>query len=272
MSRAVVAAILVVSVAAYVVGWWRLARRAAPLPPWRPVAAMTALVAMGTALVSPLDGLAHERFSAHMVQHLLLLVVAAPLALAANPFPVLVWALPPRVRVALRSVFGRRGFGRRWLGRLTDMRVAWALFAMTLWLWHLPALYDRALATEPVHALEHAALFAAAILYWWPLLAPAPRVRSPAHPGAAVAYVVLAGFQSAALGLALMLWPTALYASYAGPDGAVLEDQRWGGVVMWTVTGLVDMAVVMALVWRFLHASERPRTAPWTERTGSVPS
>lgn len=270
MSRAVVATILVASATAYVVGWCRLARRAAPLSPWRLAAAMTAHAAVATALVSPLDGLAHERFSAHMVQHLLLLLIAAPLTLAADPFPVLVWALPVRARVALQPLFARRGLGRRWLVRLTDMRVAWLLFAGIVWLWHLPALYDLALGLAPVHGLEHTTLFAVALLYWWPLLHPAPRVRGAAPPGAAVVYVVLAGFQSAALGLGLTLAPTVLYASYA-PTAGALDDQAWGGILMWTVSSVVDMAVVMAVVWRFLRASESARAAPWTKTTGSVP-
>jgi cytochrome c oxidase assembly factor CtaG len=83
-------------------------------------------------------------------------------------------------------------------------------------------------------------------------------------------YVVLAGFQSAALGLGLTLAPTVLYASYA-PTAGALDDQAWGGILMWTVSGVVDMAVVMAVVWRFLRASESARGAPWTKTTGSVP-
>ena len=261
MNRLVILAILVGSAAVYVGGWWRLGRRAGrPLATWRLAMAMAALAAMATALASPLDGLAHERFSAHMVQHLLLLTVAAPLALLANPFPVVVWTLPAHARVALRPLFARHGVLRPWLRTLTGMPVAWLIFAVTIWLWHLPDLYDRALGNEVVHALEHATLFGAAVVFWWPLLHPAPHVRPAAHGGAAIAYVVLAGFQSAALGLALMLWPTVLYTPYARPAPSALEDQAWGGVLMWGVSGVVDMAVVMALVWKFLAASERART------------
>ncbi|HEV8585387.1 MAG TPA: cytochrome c oxidase assembly protein [Methylomirabilota bacterium] len=260
MSRALVAAILAAWAAAYVIGWWRLARRAdRPPPTWRAAAAMTALAAVATALLSPLDALAHERFSAHMVQHLLLLMVAAPLLLVANPFPVLLWALPAPARIALRPLFTRHGLVRRGLRALTDARRAWGLFAATVWGWHLPALYDLALGAESVHALEHGTLFAAALLFWWPLLDPAPHVRATVRPAVAVVYVVLAGFQSAALGLGLMLWPTVLYASYANAGGS-LDDQAWGGVLMWAVSGVVDMAAVMALVWRFLAAADRRRT------------
>jgi cytochrome c oxidase assembly factor CtaG len=260
MNRGVILALLVGSAAAYVVGWWRLGRRAGrPLATRRLAMAMAAIAALATALVSPLDRLAHERFSAHMVQHLILLTLAAPLALLGNPFPVMVWALPARARVMLRPLFARHGVLRPWLRTLTGMPIAWVIFAGTIWLWHLPALYDRAVDDEVVHALEHAALLGAALVFWWPLLQPAPHVRGKPHPGAAIVYVVLAGFQSAALGLGLMLWPTVLYTPYARGGPSALEDQAWGGILMWTVSGVVDMAIVMALVWRFLAAGERAR-------------
>jgi len=268
---AFVLAIVVGAAVVYVAGWWRLGRRAdRPVATWRLAAALAALATIATALVSPLDGLAHQRFSAHMVQHLLLLTVAAPLGLLANPYPVVMWALPGRARLALRPLLARGGTLRGWLRALTDMPLAWGLFAITIWLWHVPALYDRALGNDLIHALEHATLFGAALVFWWPLLAPAPRVRPAVHPAAAVAYVVLAGFQSAGLGLGLTLWPSVLYTPYAGPAAGALEDQAWGGVLMWAVSGVVDMAVVMALLWKFLAAGERAPSTVSVSHSGTT--
>jgi putative membrane protein len=263
VSRAVVVAVLLAVAAAYVTGWLRLSPRAPAHPPraWRLAAAMAALAALAVALASPLDTLAHERFVAHMVQHLLLMTVAAPLVLLADPFPIVLWALPACARTALQPLFARGGAIRRILGLLTSMPLAWLLFATTVWLWHLPVLYERALNDGRVHALEHFAFFGAALVFWWPVLDPAPRVRRPAHPGAAIVYVVLAAFQSAALGLALMLWPSVLYPSYATAGASPLDDQAWGGILMWAVSAVVDMAVVMALVWRYLE-HEGPRHGP----------
>ena len=259
MTASLVIAGTLVSAGAYATGWLRLARRARHAPPatWRLAAAMAALAAVAVALASPLAALAHERFSAHMVQHLLLLTVAAPLVLLADPFPVMLWALPPRARAAFRGPFGRDGVCRRALVTVTWLPVAWLVSSAVVWLWHLPALYEWALASESAHVVEHVALLAAAILYWWPLLDPAPRVRGRAHPGGAVAYVVLGAFQAAALGLTLILWPTPLYPSYAGPGREPVDDQALGGVLMWAVTAVVDMAAVMALVWRFLAKAPR---------------
>jgi putative membrane protein len=251
-------AVLLLLAAAYITGWLRLSARAAHPPRARRLAAaMAALAALAVALVSPLDTLAHEGFVAHMVQHLLLMSLAAPLVLLADPFPIVLWALPARGRAALRPLFARRGVLRRLLRTLTVMPLAWWLFAAVVWLWHLPVLYERALADGRVHALEHLAFFGAALVFWWPLLDPAPRVRRPPRPAAAIVYVVLAAFQSAALGLALALWPSVLYPFYGARAANALEDQAWGGIVMWSVSGVIDMAVVMALVWRFLAADER---------------
>ena len=253
MTRTAVVAAVVIAAATYVAGWLRLANRAARPPrPWRLGAAMGALAAISVALASPLDALAHQRFTAHMVQHLLLLTVVAPLALLADPFPVVLWALPAAARSALRRLFARGGALRRLLVTLTAPPIAWLTFLGTVWLWHLPALYERALADDLVHGLEHVTLVAAALVFWWPLLDAAPRVRRPPRPAAAIVYVVLAAFQTSALGLALALAPSVLYPSYAVQGVDALEDQAWGGIIMWSVSGLVDMAVVLALVWRFL--------------------
>jgi cytochrome c oxidase assembly factor CtaG len=271
MSPPTVLAGLCLAAAMYSAGWLRLSRRAGrPLAPRRLAAAMTSLVAVGVALCSPLDGLAHERFAAHMVQHLLLTTLAAPLALLADPFPIVLWALSGRARRALRPLFVRHGPLRRLLGVLTWMPIAWLLHALTLWLWHLPGPYERALANGFVHALEHASFVVTALLFWWPLLGPAPRARPPARRGASVVYMVLAGFQSGTLGLGLMLWPTLLYPSYARQGASGLDDQAWGGIVMWSVGGVVDMAVVMALLWRFLAVDEGTRPRPFLDRPDLV--
>lgn len=216
--------------------------------------ALGALLAIALALLSPLDGLAHRLFVAHMVQHMLLIAVAAPALLLADPFPALVWALPRAGRRAVQRWLRRdTTAGRAWR-TLTPMPLAWGCYLLVLWLWHLPVAYDAALGDRLLHDLEHATFFAAAVLFWWPVIHPAPRFRRRASDAARIAYLVLAAFQTAALGLLLTLTPTALYAFYAGaprPPGVdALDDQVWGGVVMWGLGGLVDMLAILALLHR----------------------
>jgi cytochrome c oxidase assembly factor CtaG len=185
-----------------------------------------------------------------MVQHMLLISVAAPALLLADPLPIVVWALPRAARLRARHVLHRGSTTARLWRVTTAMAPAWIVAAVLLWAWHVPAAYDAALSRRWVHDLEHLSFFIAALVFWWPVIHPAPRYRRAASHPARVVYVVLGAFQTAALGLLLTLAPTVLYRAYAGPDG--LEDQALGGVVMWGLGGLVDMIAVLVLVYRSL--------------------
>jgi putative membrane protein len=242
-------------------GWWRLTRRATPGPaPARAAAGTAAVVTLAVALCSPLDDLAHGLLVAHMVQHLLLMMVAAPLLLLADPFPLVLWGLPRPLRrwlgrhLTAASLLGRAG------ARLTAMPAAWAIAVVTLAVWHLPGPHQGALGDGALHAAQHASFFASALLFWWPVLSPAPRWRPAPGDGARIIYLVTATFPNAALGLLLMLSPGVLYPAYAagaprwGPGP--LEDQAWAGFAMWAGAGTVEMLVALGLVWRFLAAHE----------------
>ncbi len=241
----------------YVLGWTRLARRS-PARRRRALAARLALALGGlAALAVALLGLhraAHASFSAHMAQHLLVMLVGVPMILLADPLAAVAWALPTPLRRRVTRVLAARSPLRRAWRTLTAMPAAWTVYTVVLWLWHVPAAYDAALARGLLHDVEHLAFAAAATLFWWPVIRPAPRTRRAAHPGWTIAYLVLAAFQSAALGLLLALAPRPLYAY---PATAALEDQAWGGVLMWAAGGAVDMLAVLAVVWRVLSLGER---------------
>src|SRR5262245_27584505 len=138
--------------AAYACGWRRL-RAAGHAPPrWRLVLYALGLVTVAATLLSPLDDLAGARFSAHMGQHLLLTMVAAPLLLLGNPLPLVLWGLPPHARWPLAAPLRRRARLRAGLSALTFLPVAGLLHVTTVWAWHLPFLYDAAVEHELVHA------------------------------------------------------------------------------------------------------------------------
>jgi putative membrane protein len=256
----------------YAVGWWRLAGRrprraldAAGVPRaglwWRPAAALAALAGAVIALVSPLAALAHHLFVAHMAQHMLLIAVVAPLLLLSNPFPAAVWALPRSARLVTgRLLVGGSGVRVLW-ARLTSIPVAGVVYAGVLWLWHHPVAYDAALGGEWLHHLEHLTFFGAAVLFWWPVTGPAPRARRPPSHGLRIAHVLIAALQSSLLALVLSLYPRVIYESYARAARVSslmpLEDQAWGGIMMWAGGAAVDMLALLILVWRFLAASER---------------
>ncbi len=241
----------------YAVGWVRLRRRSALSPsPWRPACTVAGLATILVSLGSPLDVLAHERFVVHMLQHMLLTTVAAPLLVLADPFPAALWALPRGLRRRIGRVLVRRARARAVWRVLTTPVAAWLAQALTLWTWHIPALYNAALSHPELHVAQHLTLLATAVLFWWPVVTPAPRVARPPTDDVRLVYLVLGAFQTAALGVLLAASPRPLYAAYAGAVDA-LADQARGGVVMWGLGGAVDMLAVMIMLWRFLQRHER---------------
>jgi len=271
---------LLVAAGLYAVGWWRLSRRTpAPIARTRAGLALGGLLAIALALVSPLNGHAERLFVAHMVQHMLLITVAAPSLLLADPFPIVMWALPQPVRIRTGRWLRRASFfGRVW-SSLTAVSVTWIAYALALWGWHIPVAYDAALSDRVVHDVEHVTFFAAAVLFWWPVIHPAPRFRRPVPHALRIVYLVLGAFQTAALGLVLTLAPAVLYESYSAavrPGGlGALDDQVWGGIVMWALGGLIDMIAVLVLLYRSFGggggASGRSSSAA-TSAQGSIPA
>ncbi|HSF04574.1 MAG TPA: cytochrome c oxidase assembly protein [Methylomirabilota bacterium] len=250
-ARPEVAAPLILVAGLYAVGWWRLSGRGGSVSPWRIGAAGVGLLALAVALLSPLDGLAHALFSAHMLQHLLLVSVAAPLLLLADPFAALLWGLPAPLRALAGRLLRPRAPLRRLWWALTAMPVAWLVHVLVIWLWHLPVAYDAAVADRLLHDLEHLAFFGSALLFWWSIAQPAPRVRARPVYSLRVIYLVLAAVQTGLLGLLLTLSPQTWYRSYASP-----EDQALGGMVMWGAGGALDMLAVLILLFRYLSSEE----------------
>src|SRR2546427_1283105 len=148
--KTVLALVLAGLAAAYACGWRRLCTAGHAPPLWRLALYALGLVTIAAALLSPLDDLAAARFSIHMGQHLLLTMMAAPLLLLGNPLPLVLWGLPRRVRGPVAAPLRRRARLRAALSALTFLPVAGVLHVTTVWLWHLPFLYDAAVEHELV--------------------------------------------------------------------------------------------------------------------------
>lgn len=191
------------------------------------------------ALASPLRSTAGEDVGAHMVQHLLLMSVAAPLlALAAgDPIRLLPW---PRAR--------------RWvLGRGSAMAAgAGLVYAVVLWGWHLPVLYDAAVDHDVVHAAEHLTMLGAGVAWWSVVLAAG---RGVSHV-ASFALVVPTAIHSAVLGAVLTFAPRPLYDGGAASPADALAAQQLAGTLMWGIGGVPFMAAAAVLVATWLRRSE----------------
>jgi putative membrane protein len=246
----------------------RLGRRiAGPREKRRAVAFYGGLVVMAAALMSPLDALASTLFSGHMTQHLLLMVVAAPLLVYARPTAALVAGLPEGGRNLMRRS-GLRGPNaqsrlRGTAHALARPVVVWIIGALALWAWHMPSLYEAAVAHEPVHVLEHASFLAAALLFWSVVFASGTR-RGVPRP-IAIVLVFASGVQSSALGAVLLFASTPLYSVHAEGarvwDVSPLSDQQLAGALMWSPPALLYIVVMGWLLVRWFDEME-PASAP----------
>lgn len=211
-----------------------------------------------SALFSPLDALSHLLFSAHMAQHMLLVLVAAPLLVYSAPLVPLLWGLPARGRRALVRGWRRSSWAQRTFFALTAPASVWLLFALALWIWHLPTLYQAALHYPAVHILEHASLLAAAALFWWLILQPLGRRRL--NYGAAVIFIFTTSVHSTVLSALLTFAPTPLYPVYGASVQlwgiTPLEDQRFAGLVMRLPMSLTFLLTAAALFLLWLRALE----------------
>ena len=254
----------------------------------RAIAFYAGLAVLVGALLSPLDPLASTLFSAHMVQHLLLMLVAAPLLVHARPTAALVAGLPTRARLAARGV---RVEPWRSAARTALNPVAvWTAGTLALWAWHVPTLYEAALAHDAVHVLEHASFLGAAVLFWTVVLGSGARPLRSGHAGGplrsghagrrgvsrpvAMLLVLASSVQSSALGLVLLLAPDALYPVHA--EGArawevsLLGDQHVAGGLMWGPPTFLYVAVIGWLVVRWFTEMEDAPSDPVLVRAGEA--
>jgi putative membrane protein len=247
-------ACLVVSVVLYATGVARLWKKAGPA---RGIGAgdvarfAAGWLALCAALLPPLEAVTPNYFAAHMLQHELLMVVAAPLLVRARPLEAWTWALSASWRSALGDAVRSRWLRRLW-GAITEPVGAWCLHAIAIWAWHIPSLFEAAVANTGIHILQHASFFATALLFWWSVSARGARGRD----GVALASIFTTMLHTSALGALLTFAPSPWYAPYAA-GGALglspLEDQQLGGLVMWVPGGFAYVVAGLALAWRWLR-------------------
>jgi cytochrome c oxidase assembly factor CtaG len=213
-------------------------------------------LALVAALSPPLDEWSDRWLSAHMIQHELLMVIAAPLIAMSAPAVALLWALPSLARRRAVESGLRRSLTSAWT-TVTSPLSAFLLHGLALWVWHLPALYDSALEHEAVHALQHICFFGTAALFWWGIIH--GRYGRIGY-GVAVMYVFATAVHGGVLGALLTFSPRVWYTPYVAhhPPGLTpLEDQQLAGLLMWVPAGLIFVAGGLALFAAWLRQSDR---------------
>jgi putative membrane protein len=227
---------------------WRTGRRQR----WRRWSFVAAIVCAGIALLSPLDALSSTLASAHMVQHLLLTMVVAPLVVVSRPTVTLLRGLPHGARrdlVRLRRISRVRPAD---VVRTHPITCA-AVHAVTLWIWHASGPYELALRNDLVHRLEHVTFLITAVCSWAAIILVARRHRGAT--GTSVLVLFGLSVQGSILGALLTFAADPWYPSYAtrtAPWGLTpLEDQQLAGVIMWVPAGVVYLGAALGLmiVW-----------------------
>ena len=253
-------ALMAVSAGIYSLGVraaWRQGGAGACFGPWQVAAFCTGMMALAIALLSPLDWLSDVLFSAHMTQHEVLMLVAAPLLVLGQPLLAMFWAVPGGRRGTVAHVFRRPGIVSTW-HLFTTPLVVFLLHGTALWIWHLPALFEWALHSEPVHAVQHLSFLGTAALFWWGMV---NGRYGRAGYGVGVLYVFLTALHSTVLGALLTVAPSTWYRSYESTAAQrridALADQQLAGLIMWVPSGVIFIVIGLVLVTAWLGESER---------------
>ena len=261
---------LVLTALTYLRGAWLLRRTGYPyLPAWRVGSFALGLFALWFALASPLDTFSGFVLAAHMLQHMMLMMVAPPLILLGEPLIPLVRGMP---RFAAREFAGpllnwppaqRIGLV------LTNPVVALVLMGVVMLGWHVPGPYELALRSSSWHQVEHACFFFTSIIFWWPVVQPWPsRARWPRW--AMVPYLLIADLQNTALSAVLVFSDKILYPSYGAAPSLFgftpQEDQAAAGAIMWVVGSLAFVVPAALIAIQCLTRGRTDRAARLSRR------
>ncbi len=214
---------------------------------------------LALSLVSPLHPLGEVLFSAHMAQHEILMLVAAPLLVLSRPLVAFLWGMPFSWRRDLGAWSKTRSVQKTWAA-LTAPIVAWWIHAVALWAWHAPSLFQATIGNAWVHAAQHASFLGSALLFWWALF----YANGEKSYGTGVFYVFTTAIHTGILGALLTFARAVWYPEYAGTAPVwgltPIEDQQIGGLIMWVPAGVIYMIAGLILFAAWIRYSGR-RTA-----------
>lgn len=252
---------LAAGAALYAVGSVRLVARGARVRRVERAAFWIGWSAIVAAVAPPMDRAAAQLFSMHMAQHELLMLIGAPLMIVGRPIVPWLWALPASLRPRAAGGLQSSAVTRAWRWFTTPV-VAWGLHGATIWVWHVPALYEAAVLNEGIHAFQHATFVGTAVCFWWGLVY--GRYGRAAY-GASALYVFVTSMHTGILGALFTLSGAPFYPLYAGRAAEAgvdpVVDQQLAGLYMWIPAGLIFTLFGLALVLAWLSEAERRAAA-----------
>lgn len=244
----------------YVVGMVRLWRAsgepARKTHRWQAWCFAAGWITLLLALLSPIHPLGQILFSAHMVQHEILMLLAAPLLVLGRPMVVFLHGMPTGLAHELGR-FSNTAFWRGIWGTISAPLIAWLLHLVVLWMWHAPALFQATLHSEWMHAAQHISFLLSALLFWWALIHGHHGVK---NYGAAVLYLFTTAIHSGLLGALLTFSRSPWYPDYDHAQiwgMTALEDQQLGGLIMWVPACTVYIIAGLIMFAGWLQRSDQ---------------
>ncbi len=252
-----VVAPLLVSAALYGRGILELSQRgrAKAVSRWETVSFAAGWLVVALALLSPLHDASEQLFSAHMVQHELLMAVAAPLLVLGRPLVVMLWSLPAPARHVAANVAHQAAVRRTW-SVATRPLVAWLFHGVAIWTWHMPPLFESTLHSEMIHALQHACFLGSGLLFWWSVV----HGQRRAARGTSIVYLFTTAVHTGVLGALLTFSRVPWYPAYANGAAAwgltPMADQQLAGLIMWIPASVAYLVAALATIRLWLRDSE----------------
>lgn len=261
---------IVLSALIYLRGWWLLRRAGSPnIPPWRAAMFLLGLFTLWVALASSMDVFNGFVLTAHMLQHMLLMMIAPPLILLGAPLVPMVRGLPIFAAREFAGPFLNWSVARRVGSLLTNPVFALLLMGVVMFAWHTPTPYELALKSPAWHQTEHACFLLASLIFWWPVVQPWPS-RSRWPRWAMVPYLLVADLQNTALSAILVFSDRVLYPSYSTVPRlfrfSALEDQVAAGSIMWVVGSLAFIVPATVIAVQCLSKKSSPAPADLSRR------
>ncbi|MBH27863.1 MAG: hypothetical protein CL789_01305 [Chloroflexi bacterium] len=227
---------------------------------WRLLSYIVGLLCIVIALLSPVEVLSGQLFFMHMIQHMLLVMCAPPLLLLSNPFPVLLWGLPTKVRNLVAGLFVGKSWLRRLLKRYAGPGMCWIVFVIVYIGWHDPILYEAALSSRVVHDIEHISFFLSSMLFWWHVTGAAPRVHQNLVYGRRITYLLVTVPVNMITGVVITFSREPIYEYYVKIQRpwslTVMQDQMIGGIIMWIPGSMMLIVAIIVLVVRMMSSDE----------------
>ena len=259
----------VLALLVYLAGFRQLRRTRPDFPAWRAWCFAGGMAVLWISLASPLEELSDTLLTAHMVEHLLLMVAVPPLVLVGWPTVPLLRGLPtPLRRWTLAPLLRSRSL-RRLEHFLVAPVFAWLAMNLTLLLWHIPSAYDYALEHENIHDLEHVCFLASSLLFWWVLLRPWPSRAKPLG-WYAVPFLITADFVNTLLSALLAFAGRPVYTFYLQhPNGLGIDplmDQTVGASIMWVFGSVAFLVPAIVLLARQLQGRSAVEDADLDDR------